>query len=86
MSTKHAFCMRSLPPPPPHSTITTDTPASPHLRAPSSSSSSPNPLKKQILDPSMPQQQLGIRLSSPKVTAGAAAGFPRPREHGDSTE
>lgn len=46
----------------------------------------PPPLRKQIRDPSMPQQQLGIRLSSPKVTAGAAAGFPRPREHGDSTE
>lgn len=60
-------------------------------RSSSSSSTTPPPplLRKteQIRDPSMPQRQLGIRLSSPKVTAGAAAaGFPRPREHGDSTE
>lgn len=44
-----------------------------------------HPSKNTILDASM-SQQLGIRLSSPKVTAGAAAGFPRQRTHGDSTE
>ncbi|KAK2903840.1 hypothetical protein Q8A73_010497 [Channa argus] len=76
--------LQSLTPPPPlcrHHCYTSSTPTPPPLKTTATTTTN-----KQIRDPSMPQQQLGIRLSSPKVTAGAAAGFPRPREHGDSTE
>lgn len=74
--------LQSLPTPP-YSTTATATSAPPHPRL---KKKKKERKEKKIWDPSMPQQQLGIRLSSPKVTAGAAAGFPRPREHGDSTE
>ena len=89
--------LQSLPPPPPATPTpcsATATAAPPHHRPlkkkekkdKRKKTKNKTKNKKQIWDPSMPQQQLGIRLSSPKVTAGAAAGFPRPRDRGASTE